>query len=67
MLIKCLFVLKTFQDPAGIAFKKLPVFVSVHGEGQSALDKIIGRIFSHIYKVINVVVNPRFVLTQFGF
>ena len=58
LLVKFLFVLKTFQNPSSLTLYKLTIFVSVYCQNQSTFDKIVGRMFIHIHKVINVIVYP---------
>ena len=67
LLIKFLFVLQAFYNPACLASKKLSILVSLYCKDPSILDKVFRWRLSHIHQIINIVVNPGFVFAQFCF
>ena len=53
-----LFVLKTLEDPTGLALLELSVFISLQGKEPAPLDKVPSWMFPYVYDVIDIIINP---------
>ena len=58
LLVHLLFVLKTLENPSCVALQELSVFISLQGKDPTSLDKVPGRMFSHVDEIIDIVLHP---------